>query len=158
MPDFGINNPPVVPLNLPSQFQKGLFPFSAFSVDDPNKTAHPVLALLAPWVFAAAVSNNLASFNSNYSFSDASAVNIVVLTTGASNLTVDWSGITSSSAGRLFYIVKADNGAGKITLSATISGIVNPTINKQYDYTIVFYDGTTLYSFPPGAEMCTTGV
>lgn len=52
MGDNARNFPPSVPIDKPSQFQKTLFPFAAFSSDDPNTTANPVLTLLAPWLMS----------------------------------------------------------------------------------------------------------
>jgi hypothetical protein len=47
------NFPPVNPIDRPNQYQKGFYPFSAFSSDDPNVTANPVLRLIPPWRFSA---------------------------------------------------------------------------------------------------------
>jgi len=48
-----INNPPAVPLDKGNQFQKGFFPFDAFSADDPNTASAPALTLKTPWKFSA---------------------------------------------------------------------------------------------------------
>jgi hypothetical protein len=45
------NFPPSLPITRANQIQKDFFPFAAFSADDPNNTAIPILKLLAPWIF-----------------------------------------------------------------------------------------------------------
>jgi hypothetical protein len=45
------NFPKSVQIDKPNQYQKTLFPFSAFSSDDPNVTANPFLTLASPWAF-----------------------------------------------------------------------------------------------------------
>jgi hypothetical protein len=47
------NNPSTNPIDRPSQYQKGFFPFSEFSADDPNVTANPTLTLSKAWRFIA---------------------------------------------------------------------------------------------------------
>jgi hypothetical protein len=44
------NFPPSNPVDKPSQYQKGFYPFSAFSADDPNVTNPPTLTLASPWI------------------------------------------------------------------------------------------------------------
>jgi hypothetical protein len=49
-----INYPPANPLSKENQIQKDLFPFDAFSFDDPNATASPNLTLDPSWSMSGA--------------------------------------------------------------------------------------------------------
>ena len=48
----GGNFPKSVQIDKPNQYQKGFFPFSAWSSDDPNVTANPTLTLNSLWKLA----------------------------------------------------------------------------------------------------------
>jgi len=45
--------PPVTPMTQPNQIQGNLYPFSAFSADNPNLVSAPMLTLKSPWRFSA---------------------------------------------------------------------------------------------------------
>ena len=45
--------PPVTPMTQPNQLQGNLYPFSAFSADNPNLVSAPMLTLKSPWRFSA---------------------------------------------------------------------------------------------------------
>ena len=45
--------PPVTPMTQPNQIQGSLYPFSAFSADNPNLVSAPMLTLKSPWRFSA---------------------------------------------------------------------------------------------------------
>ena len=58
------NFPPTNAINKPNQFQKTLFPFDAFSADDPNVTASPKLTLNSLWTLVATFIGNITGFAS----------------------------------------------------------------------------------------------
>jgi hypothetical protein len=72
-------------------------------------------------------------------------------------LLVDASGgaitITFPDAARLdglfVTVIKTDSSANAVTLSATINGVVNPTLTQQYDSKIVQSGNGVWYSTPP---------
>ncbi len=144
IPQGSPNYPPTNPVTTARQSQKSYFPFDAFSFDDPNQVANPVLRVKGPWSFWSARGFKTVS-NAGYSFTDNDGVEVLLVTTGASGQTVSWASLTTVSAGRLFLVIKADSGAGAVTLSGTISGVSSPTLAAQYNEMLVYFDGTALY-------------
>ena len=51
----------------------------------------------------------------------------------------------STVAGRLFMVVKTDSSVNAVTITGTVSGVVNPTLTYQNSFIIITSDGTSYY-------------
>jgi hypothetical protein len=143
MSDINTGNfPPVVPISKANQYQKGFFPFAAFSADDPNVKDHPVLKLKSAWQFSAA--HGLSSITSNCTVADDDGIDTLIATTDSATIAVSFASLTTKSAGRIFTIVKADAGSGSVNIAQTVSG-VSVSLAAQYDSITILFDGTNLF-------------
>lgn len=89
--------------------------------------------------------NAIVTKTANYTLT---AQDAVVLCNGTFTITLPSASTVGSSAYTKEYTIK-NIGTGTITISATVDGVVNPTIGNQYDTIIVCTDGTSWYEKKP---------
>ena len=130
------NFPPVVAVDRPSQYQKGFYPFSAFSADDPNKTAVPKLTFASPWILqgqtaivdtaANMASNNPVLLKGQIGFeTDTIAFKIGDGSTAYNSLNYIFKGLIVTgeySAGNIHWVKDANRSATAIVSTSTNTG------------------------------------